>query len=203
MALLLYSIINYQLLINVILIHQPIVELKRIKYKKKINNHRIKKSTNFYKLRQYIFFSSFQILPETTRRSVISPRSGLFHHFRTRGRPGESVNDEALLFTRCPAASRRGRNVAICLTVKLLNATAAFIAARQFFRRHGSFAPPDRATRSAGRDDASVRATGAWDTWMGWDARVSWYLGAQDAAPARTEEPYRVKSRLSICDQPA
>lgn len=70
-------------------------------------------------------------------------------------------NGEALLFTCCPVASRcasrRGRNVAICLTVKLLNATAAFIAARQFFRRHASFvphrahAPPDETTRRCAR----------------------------------------------------
>lgn len=104
------------------------------------------------------FFPSFRSPGnDAEMKSATSPRSGLCHSREIRW----VSNSEAFLFTCCPAASRcasrRGRNVAICLTVKLLNATAAFIAAQQFFRRHASFAPhrahapPDETTRRCAR----------------------------------------------------
>lgn len=147
-------------------------------------------------------------------------------HSRERSSESVIVRLSYLLVVRLHYDAQCGRNVAICLTMKLLNATAA----RPLSRRSNFSADTPRlvCTSTLRQTDAPVRATGAWGIrrdGMGWgwagdgdgdamrcDAmrcgapRVSWYLGAQDAAAAaaaRTEESYRVKSRLSIRDQPA
>lgn len=131
--------------------------------------------------------------------------------FRSNGRSGESVITK-LIYLSSSYYGACAESVAICLTVKLLDTTTterkrereerrervepAFIAGAIFSATRLVWSSTlehtlRRTRRPAG---ASVRATGARCALR----RVSWYLGAHASG-----ESYRVKSRLSICDQRA